>query len=309
MKKLITLISAVLLFISLSTNTSNANNESPVTSDKQGRLFLKQSLGHSHNDYYQRNPLHYALKANMFSIEADIFHKDGELYVAHSRDEIKPSRTLKKLYLDPLNKHFKKHGSIDTEHPFGGQVRTSGLPLILMVDFKNDGLKCWQTLEKQLAQYPNLFRHVAIDNEKTTITPAPVIVVASGQRPVKQISKATERFVGIDGRYSTDYHSQAPAHLMPMISTSFSEFLKSVGSQNPNDILIALTDFKSAAHQKGRIARIWATPDSTKMWQLLYQSGIQLINTDKPIQLAKYLNSQSQRSNTSTANAEQNLNK
>ena len=57
---------------------------------------------HSHNDYLNKRPFYTAYKNEFASIEADVFPVNGKLHVAHSKKEIKPENTLKRLYLDPL---------------------------------------------------------------------------------------------------------------------------------------------------------------------------------------------------------------
>src|SRR6185436_16418009 len=56
---------------------------------------------HAHNDYLHTRPLLDALDHGFTSVEVDIFLVDGELLVAHTAREIKPDRTLEKLYLEP----------------------------------------------------------------------------------------------------------------------------------------------------------------------------------------------------------------
>src|SRR5689334_17418060 len=46
--------------------------------------------GHSHNDYRQKHPLTDALRLGYLSIEADVFLVDGDLLVAHEREECRP---------------------------------------------------------------------------------------------------------------------------------------------------------------------------------------------------------------------------
>ena len=57
---------------------------------------------HAHNDYEHDRPLLDALDHGFTSVEADIYLVDGALLVAHNRRDVKPERTLEKLYLDPL---------------------------------------------------------------------------------------------------------------------------------------------------------------------------------------------------------------
>ena len=71
---------------------------------------------HSHNDYEQANPFHLAFQHQFGSIEADIWLKDGNLFVAHDAKDIKPSRTLSGLYLDPINNFLALGKSIYPDH-------------------------------------------------------------------------------------------------------------------------------------------------------------------------------------------------
>src|SRR3954467_12818887 len=65
---------------------------------------------HAHNDYEHKRPLFDALEHGFCSVEADIYLVDGQLLVAHMRSQVKPERTLEKLYLDPLQERVKQNG-------------------------------------------------------------------------------------------------------------------------------------------------------------------------------------------------------
>lgn len=58
--------------------------------------------GHAHNDYLHERPLFDALENGFRSIEADVFAVGDSLYVAHDRKDIRPGRTFRKLYMEPL---------------------------------------------------------------------------------------------------------------------------------------------------------------------------------------------------------------
>src|SRR4051812_47550091 len=58
---------------------------------------------HSHNDYLGSLPFLKAYDEGFGSIEADIFAVDGNLYVAHKKEEIKATNTLRAIYLEPLS--------------------------------------------------------------------------------------------------------------------------------------------------------------------------------------------------------------
>ena len=50
-----------------------------------GKVFAQNSYKiHSHNDYAQELPFWYAYSSGASSIEADIFLRNNELYVAHA---------------------------------------------------------------------------------------------------------------------------------------------------------------------------------------------------------------------------------
>ncbi len=65
---------------------------------------------HAHNDYEHDRPLLDALGHGFTSVEADIHLVNGDLFVAHGPDEIKPERTLRSLYLEPLSTRIARNG-------------------------------------------------------------------------------------------------------------------------------------------------------------------------------------------------------
>src|SRR5689334_2700963 len=83
---------------------------------------------HAHNDYEHTRPLFDALEQGFGSIEPDIYLVDGDLLVAHNRQDVRPERNLEKLYLAPLKKRFD-----ETKEILPG-LKT----LILLVDIKSD---------------------------------------------------------------------------------------------------------------------------------------------------------------------------
>ena len=261
-----------------------------VRTSPDGALLLDRSFGHSHNDYYRDRPLFEALEAQMLSIEADVFLRGNDLLIAHDTDEIVPGKSLRSLYLDPLMEAFASFGGTDPEHPFGGRVRASGLPVVLMVDFKTSGGPAWRVLEAQLADYPGLVRVVRKqDDGPPIVEQGPVIVVVSGSRPQQMIIDAAVRRSAIDGRYPLDKGSGRPAHLMPMISTSSKAFLQRVMQNESYSFDEELVEFARHAAQQGRLARVWAMPDTEQAWDQFESAGMQLINTDQPSRLSVFL--------------------
>lgn len=85
---------------------------------------------HAHNDYLHERPLLDALQHGFTSVEADVYLVDGQLLVAHTRSELKPHRTLRRLYLDPLRERARQTG---------GRLWPNGPTLTLLIDIKADG--------------------------------------------------------------------------------------------------------------------------------------------------------------------------
>ena len=159
---------------------------------------------HAHNDYLHRRPLLDALENGFCSVEADIFLVDGKLLVAHTRSELSPERTLRSLYLDPLRTRVKRRG---------GSVHGDGERFTLLIDIKSDAESTYRVLDQLLSEYSDVFTHVIDGNVKI----GAVTAIVSGNRAVNLVAADETRYVGIDGRLS-DLDSEAPAHLLPMIS-------------------------------------------------------------------------------------------
>ena len=164
---------------------------------------------HAHNDYEHERPLYEALEHGFASIEVDIFLIEGELYVAHDRpNKLDPQRTLRTLYLDPLRKRI-------TENL--GQVYAGVQdPLLLMIDFKTEAVSTYQTLKQQLSDYQDLL----VTRYGDSLTPAPLQIFISGNRPTDLVRAERESWVGIDGR-PDDLGKGYTSAFMPVISQNY----------------------------------------------------------------------------------------
>ena len=212
----------------------------------------------------------------MMSVEADVILVGDELFVAHESSEIQGGQTLRRLYLDPLRDHFgESHGKTDDG-------------FVLVVDIKGDALRTWRCLEQQLAEYGSLFTRVARDKGVETVTPGPVLCVVSGNRPVEEIASAPARFCGYEGRYPADYKSDAPTHLMPLVAQSV-EVVESYGQDQSRTLDDEMKRMADDARKSGRRARIWGAADTHESWRRQADAGIQLINSDRPMELSSFL--------------------
>jgi hypothetical protein len=234
---------------------------------------------HAHNDYLHPRPLLDALDHGFTSVEADIFLVDGQLLVAHTQREIKPDRTLERLYLDPLRARAKAHG---------GFIYDDKKPFHLLIDLKSSGEETYAALSQVLADYADIITAVR-DGQ---VEQKAVDVSISGSRPIETISAQKLRYAGIDGRMG-DLDSQVPAHLMPLISDSWFSHFKWRGRGPMSDAEKSkLHDAVAKAHSAGRKIRFWATPDNESAWSELHAAGVDLINTDNLAGLEAFLRKQ-----------------
>ena len=231
---------------------------------------------HAHNDYEHGRPLFDALDLGFCSVEADVFLVDGELLVAHSIFEVRKSRTLKTLYLDPLALRVKKNG---------GRVYRNGPEFTLMIDRKSQAEPTYRALAKQLAEYADML--TAVRDGK--VERRAVNIVLSGNRPHALVAAEKDRYAGLDGRMG-DLDSDAPAHLMPWISDSWTNHFSWDGrGEMPIDERAKLDAFVKRAHARGRKLRYWGAPDRKEAWQTLIAAEVDLVNTDDLPGLARFL--------------------
>src|SRR5437870_672345 len=170
---------------------------------------------HAHNDYEHPRPLFDALDQGFCSVEADIYLVDGQLLVAHNRAEVKPARTLEKLYLDPLRARAKANN---------GQVYPDGPAFWLLIDIKTEPNATYAALHPVLERYADILSVTTGGRfERKAVT-----VVISGDTARDAIKAQTRRYAAIDGR-PPDLDTDAPAHLVPWVSDNWTKHFKWTG--------------------------------------------------------------------------------
>jgi hypothetical protein len=231
---------------------------------------------HSHNDYEHTRPLVDALDCGFCSVEADVYLYDGQLLVAHDKRDLKSDRTLERLYLQPLAARVKANG---------GSVYKNGPRFWLLIDLKSEAEPTYKALHELLAKYEDMLSTTRAGKyDQRAVT-----VVISGNRPIDYIQAQRERYAGVDGRLA-DLKSDAPAHLMPMISDNWLLWFPWTGKgQMPGEQQKRLRTVVEQAHAKGRVVRFWATPEAPNVWRELRGAGVDLLNTDKLSTLRDFL--------------------
>jgi hypothetical protein len=234
---------------------------------------------HAHNDYEHARPLFDALDQGFCSVEADIHLIQGHLLVGHDPRELRPDRTLQSLYLDPLKKRIAENG---------GRVYRDGPTVTLMIDVKSDAAQSYTALKEALQPYAamlTVFRGEQIE-------PGAVTIVISGNRDRATMTGEVVRLAALDGFFSDlDAKSPPSASLVPWVSGPWKKSFtwKGQGDISPEE-LAKLKTMVAKAHAQKRLIRFWDAPDHVAAWKILYDAGVDLINTDDLTGLAKFLN-------------------
>ena len=240
---------------------------------------------HAHNDYEHSRPLLDALEHGFTSVEADVWLVDGQLLVAHDRENAQPGKTLESLYLDPLDKLVRQDGH--SVYPgWDGSLQ-------LLIDIKSDGETTYAAVEKELAKHRALMTQFS----KSKVNTGPVTAVISGNRPLATMQSEDKRYGFYDGR-SADLASGVPSTLMPLVSDNWTKLFtwQGVGPM-PEAERSELHAYVVSAHAKGYKVRFWATQDQrgearAAVWTELYRAGVDQINTDDLSGLQHFLEAQ-----------------
>jgi glycerophosphoryl diester phosphodiesterase len=222
---------------------------------------------HSHNDYEQARPFHGAYELGFGSVEADVFLKDGELYIAHNWKDITPERTFEALYLEPiLNKVQENKG-----WPYADRRE-----LQLLIDLKNTGAATLAALQKQLAPHRKDLRHVRI--------------VISGEMPPPGEMAAQDKLFTFDGRKNLSYTDDASRRVV-LVSSSIMDFGGYWDGKKPMPEAMRqkIAEFVAAQHAQEKLVRLWATPNTELGYQTLKELGVDYIGTDNLQELATFL--------------------
>ncbi|MFO1498080.1 MAG: phosphatidylinositol-specific phospholipase C/glycerophosphodiester phosphodiesterase family protein [Verrucomicrobiota bacterium] len=222
---------------------------------------------HSHNDYEHVWPLLEALEEGFGSVEADVYLVDGQLLVAHERNQVKANRTLQSLYLDPLRARANQNR---------GRIYPDGPSVVLLIDVKSDADASWAVLRKVLEGYTNILTRFTAGRIETNA----VTAIISGNRAKTRLAEDDTRYAAIDGR-PEDLQGNAPSDLIPLISEDWKRLFKWRGAgEFPSPEREFLQRMIADAHRQGRKVRFWGSPDLPAVWAELWKAGVDLISTD-----------------------------
>ncbi|PWK25177.1 alkaline phosphatase [Arcicella aurantiaca] len=228
---------------------------------------LSAQLTHSHNDYEQKQPFFAAYNLGFNSIEADVYLKNNELYVAHDWDKISPDRTLMTLYINPILQKIQENNG----YPYPNKKS-----LHLLIDLKKDGKEILILLTEKLKPHKKALKYVTI--------------TISGDMPKPSEFKDFDNIFSFDGRkeqiYSTNEYKR-----VTIVSSSMSDFGKYWAGKTPlsEEIAQKISVFVEENHSKGKKVRLWATPNTVLGFETLKNLGVDYIGTDDLELLANFM--------------------
>lgn len=225
--------------------------------------------GHSHNDYEQQRPFFTAYENYFASIEVDVWAVEGQLFVAHDLDDIRPDRTFEKLYLNPILEKYQQYD--------GKPYPNLEIGFQLLIDLKTSYNPTLYLLNEVLSQYPDVF--------DPKVNTSAVRIVISGNSPPQEFYEDFPEFIFFDGRPDIHY-TESSINRIALISDSFDNYSDWNGETKPDpEDLDAVIKFIEKAHAVGKKARLWGAPDTPEAWEALTKAGMDFINTDQPAKL------------------------
>jgi alkaline phosphatase len=227
---------------------------------------------HAHNDYLHPVPFYTSYARRVASIEVDVFLVGDDLLVAHDAATIDTARSFDRLYLRPLLEQIEKNG---------GKAYPGGEPLQLLVDLKSEGEATLRCLARKLAPHRRHF--------DARVNPGAVRVVISGNAPPPERFADHDPLFFFDGSPRVRY-TPAQAARVALCSAPLRAFTAWNGlGRIPAPEYRTVTAFVDSVHALGKPARFWGNPDTKTLWQAFIKIGVDYINTDRPDELATFL--------------------
>ena len=244
---------------------------------------------HSHNDYWRKVPFFSAVRAGCIGVEADVWLRSGDLLVGHDLAALQPNRTFRSLYVNPIMEILERN---NPETEFYSETRRGifdtdpSQTLILLVDLKTGGGETWPWVMKQLA--PLREKGWLSYFEDGEVHERQVTVVGTGNTPFELIiANSTYRDAFFDAPLDKLENSTFDSTNSYYASVSFWSSIGNVwfkGEPNQDQIVKIRAQIREA-HTRGLHSRYWELPPwpihtRNRIWRILVQEGIDLLNVD-----------------------------
>ncbi|OLL24385.1 Altered inheritance of mitochondria protein 6 [Neolecta irregularis DAH-3] len=155
---------------------------------------------HSHNDYLKPRPLFDALIWKCGSLEADVWLRDGALYVAHEEEDINTNQTLSSLYLEPLKSILTQNMDHDGKSSIYPDYPEVSLQFLIESKYPTKledpgeiekiGIATVKAIEEALKPLNNWLTSYS---KPTGVSKGPITAVLTGNSPVTYISQLSSR--------------------------------------------------------------------------------------------------------------------
>lgn len=222
---------------------------------------------HSHNDYKNSIPFFRAYEKGFGSIEADCYAVNGQLMVAHEKNEIDAKRSLKILYIDPLIEKFK---------------RDPQRHLRLLIEIKEDYKAILPLVIKELKP---LEQYLDYEGHPGRLS----IVMTGGVPPAAEMTNYPA-WISFDVDHMDGFTPEQWKKI-GLVSFPFGKYMhwNGKGVLNTEEIARVKAGIDSV-HNSGKKIRFWETPDTKSSWLALIRLGVDVIGTDKIEELGDFLN-------------------
>jgi len=231
---------------------------------------------YAHNDYWHKRPLLDALDNGFTHVEADIYLRHSRLVVSHNPPFFRRRHTLDELYFRPLLQRFIQD-SAHQQSPMD--------TIVLMIDIKSKSGRTIRALNRSLEKY----KPVLSTYEDGRVTIRNLTIVITGHRGPCSPDNNRPKYLFFDADLKKLDHQQEPSDLYLTASCKYSSLISWKGrGQIPLFQQHRLKSLIEQAHSIGAKVRLWGSPDNTPVWNFLMRCGVDLINTDKLVNLRNY---------------------
>ena len=238
---------------------------------------MNAPLAHAfaHRDDEHDRPLFDALELGVRHVELDVWYLAGRLLVAHDPQDLRPGRTLDRLYLTPLVQAYRDARLAADD------------PTWIYVDVKTRAAPAHRAVERLAARHAAWVARPGDDAR-------PLHLILTGRRPPYGTLHGSGGVCRYDGRLA-DLEAPRSVATMPTVWADWTRFTTWRGDgPMPSEDLARLRAAVRAARDEGQRLRFWATPDRPgpardAVWRTLLDEGVDLLNSDDLEGLARFL--------------------
>lgn len=222
-------------------------------------VFIDKAL--SAHDHKRKNPLFDAINIGFNGISAEIkLNKNGELYCG--------KRKFKEAYLEPLK--VRSENGIKNIHP------THTDEFILFFEITSDSNATFEAILREIEPYKEIFTSF----EGTKRIKKPVRLIIGGNVPYTKIFNSSKRYLFAEESVLSINHTK-DATVTFLAGLSLKSNYTWNGERNmPNMEYMNLITHVKNAHKAGRLVRLYEIPELPNAYDILYGSGIDLIEIE-----------------------------